>query len=252
MVRAITRKVPAALRDCLLTHLERRPIDVELARRQHAGYEGALRAMGADVLTLPALDVLPDSVFVEDTAIVTAELAIIGRAGAPERRAENDFMAEALAPFRALAYIEEPGTIDGGDVVQLGRHVLVGVSGRTNRAAIEQMATLLAPYGYTVTAVPVHKCLHLKSAVTALTPDTVLLNPEWVDPELLPAKHRIEVAAHEFFAANVVAIDGQVLVSDAFPETRAIIERAGFSTTSVDVSELQKAEGALTCCSILL
>lgn len=251
-VTAITREVPASLRDCLLTHIERRQIDVGLARQQHAGYQDALRAMGAEVLTLPALDDLPDSVFVEDAAVVTAELAIIGRAGAPERRAENAVIADVLAPLRPLVFIEEPGTIDGGDVLQLGRHVLVGASARTNHAAIVQLAVLLEPHGYNVIPVPVQHCLHLKSAVTALSEDTVLYNPEWVDEELLPAQRRIRVAPAEPFAANVLVIEGQVLASDAFPETRDNVERAGFRTHTIDVSELQKAEGALTCCSILV
>lgn len=251
-MKAITREVPASLGNCLLTHLKRQPIDVALAKQQHSAYEGALREIGADVLSLPALDGLPDSVFVEDTAIVTDEVAIIGRAGAPERRPENGAMAQALAPFRDLVFIEEPGVIDGGDVLQLGKTLLVGVSGRTNRDAIMQLGVLLAPHGYTVTAVPVRHCLHLKSAVTALSTDTVVYNPDWVDPELLPARRKIAVAPGEAFAANVVVIDGQALVSTAFPETRDNIERTGFRTHAVDVSEMQKAEGALTCCSILM
>lgn len=251
-MKAITRGIPASLGNCLLTHLERQRIDIALAKRQHAAYEAALREIGAHVLALPPLDELPDSVFVEDTAIVTAEVAVIGRAGAPERRPENGAMAQVLAPHRALDFIEAPAVIDGGDVLQLGKRVLVGISGRTNHDAVAQLGVLLEPHGYTVSPVPVRHCLHLKSAVTALAADTVLYNPEWVDAELLPARQKIAVAAGESFAANVVAINGQVLVSAAFPGTRDTIERAGFRTHALDVSELQKAEGALTCCSILM
>jgi len=250
-MKAITRGVPASLSDCLLTHLARQPIDLQLARQQHAAYEQVLRELGAEVLSLPALDELPDSVFVEDTAVVTDEMAIIGRAGAPERRLENAEMAQVLAPLRALAFIESPATLDGGDVLQLGKQVLVGVSGRTNRSAVMQLSVLLEPHGYTVFAIPVEHSLHLKSAVTALSADTVLYNPEWISADLLPARRKIPVTPDEAFAANVVVIDGDVLVSAAFPRTRDNIERAGFRTVAVDVGELQKAEGALTCCSIL-
>jgi len=248
---AITRGVSPTIVHCELTHLERQPIDLIAARAQHHAYEEALRALGCEVLSLPADPALPDSVFVEDTAVVFDELAVITRPGAPSRRPENVTTAVALRPYRSLMRIAPPGSIDGGDVLRVGRTVYVGLSARTNQAAIDQLTAGLAPHGYVVRTVPVHGCLHLKSAATQVAPGTLLCNPRWVDPAAFVPLHVIDVDNAEPYAANGLLIDGQVLYPTTFPATRRRLEERGIAVAVVDVSELQKAEGAVTCCSLV-
>lgn len=258
---ALTRAVPAALSRCELTHLERVPIDVGLAVRQHDGYEAALRALGVEVVRLPATDDLPDSVFIEDAAVVVDELAVLTRPGAESRRAEIPSVAQALAPHRALAFVVAPGTLDGGDVLRIGKRLYVGLSARTNAAGIAQLAAFLAPFGYRVAGMAVSGCLHLKSAISAIGTSgacgesddaTIVLNPAWVDGSPLGARRAIEVAPQEAMAANVLAIGNSVLVNASAPRTAARIASAGFDVVLVDQSELAKAESGLTCCSLLL
>jgi dimethylargininase len=248
---AITRGVSPAIEHCELVHQERRPIDVALARRQHRLYEEALAAVGCRVEALPADPELADSVFVEDAAIVLDEVAVITRPGAESRRPETAPIARALAPYRPLVSIDAPGTLDGGDVLQIGRTLYVGLSGRSNQAAIDQLSRALAPYGYTVRGVAVRGCLHLKSAVTAVDDDTVLVNPKWVDPVIFSGTHPIEIDPRERGAANVLRIGERVIYPASFPATRRRLVAAGVYVVEVDVSELQKAEGAVTCCSLV-
>jgi dimethylargininase len=249
---AIIREVPEALARCELCFVPRAPIDVGLARRQHAAYVAALRDRGCEVFELPPLEEFPDSVFVEDTALVYPELAVLTRPGAPSRRGEVDSVGAALARYRPLARIAGEGTIDGGDVLRIGHEVYVGRSARSNDEGIRQLRLLLEPHGYRVHGVPTRECLHLKSAITQVAPGTVLVQPRWVDT--LPFAHlqRIEVDPEEEHAANAVLVGGGIVYPDCFPRTRARLEAAGVDVTAVDVSELQKAEGAVTCCNLLL
>lgn len=249
---AITRKVSPAIVRCELTHLARAPIDVERAAAQHEAYERTLAALGCAVVSLSEEPELPDAVFLEDTAVVVDEVAVITRPGAASRRAETASVATALAAYRRLATIEAPATLDGGDVLRLGRRLFVGVSGRTNAAGIAQLRAALAPYGYTVEAVPVHGCLHLKSAVTQVAPDAVLVNPAWVDAAAFPGFTPIPVDPGEPFAANALLLGNAVVYPEAFPATAAALAGAGVALATVDVSELAKAEGAVTCCSLIL
>jgi len=190
-------------------------------------------------------------VFVEDVAIVFDELAIITRPGAQSRRGETSAVAEALAVYRPLVYVDEPGTLDGGDVLTIGKRVFVGESRRTNAAAITQMGRYLAPYGYTVHIVPVRGCLHLKSAVTAISDDTLLVNPDWVPPDRFRPLQLLDVHPAEAYAANALFVGGNVIYPAAFPRTRARMDARGIQVVEVDVSELAKAEGAVTCCSLI-
>ena len=249
---AITRKVSPALARCELTHLDREPIDVARASTQHDAYERRLESLGCRVVSLPAEPELPDSVFVEDVAIVVDELAVVTRPGAASRRPETASVARALATHRPLAEIAAPGTLDGGDVLRLGLRLLVGESGRSSDAGIEQLATLLRPHGYSVEAIGVHGCLHLKSAVTQVAPDAVLVNPAWVDRAAFAGWRVIEVDPNEAYAANALLIGDTAIYPTAFPRTAARLERAGIRLVMVDLSELAKAEGAVTCCSVIL
>ncbi|MBW2540874.1 MAG: dimethylargininase, partial [Deltaproteobacteria bacterium] len=183
MIHAITREVSPAIGECELTHIEPAAIDVELARSQHAEYRRLLSELGCEVIHLPAEPDLPDSVFVEDAAVVLDELAVLTRPGAESRRAEVASIAEALAPYRALAELTAPATLDGGDVLCIGKEIWIGLSSRTNRAGAEQFERLVAPHGYAVRSAKVHGVLHLKSAATAVSDDTLLVNRDWIDED---------------------------------------------------------------------
>ncbi|HWR95714.1 MAG TPA: arginine deiminase family protein [Arenimonas sp.] len=251
-IHALCRAVSPAIADCELSFIGREPINVAMAHLQHIDYVDLLNKLGAKVIELPAEPALPDSVFVEDTALLFDELAVMTRPGALSRRAEVASIEAAFRKYREIiAHITEPGTLDGGDVLRIGKRVFVGLSARSNQAAIDQLAGILAPYGYSVTAVPMHDCLHLKSSVTALSDDTVLINPEWVDAGYFKDYRQILVAESEPHAANVVRIHADILMPSNFPETQALVQAAGFTVHTVDVAELQKAEGAVTCCSVL-
>jgi dimethylargininase len=248
---ALTRDISAALVRCELTHLARQPIDIDSARRQHGAYEKALEQAGCTVVRLPADEEMADSVFVEDTALVLPELAIVTRPGAVSRRRETDVVAAALAPYRALVYLREPAALDGGDVLVVGRRVYVGDSSRTNRAAVLQLEQSLEPLGYTVTGVPVDGCLHLKSAATVVAAGTLLVNREWVPVDRFASLALIDVDPSEPSGANAVHVGDEVIYPAEFPRTRARLEAAGFRVREVEVGELAKAEGAVTCCSLI-
>jgi len=249
---ALTRAVSSALERCELTHLERQPIDLGRARAQHAAYEAALEALGCEVVRLPEEPELPDSVFVEDTALVLDEIAILTRPGAESRRAETAAVREALAAWRPLAGLAAPATLDGGDVLRVGRRLYVGSSTRSNAAGIAQLQALVEPLGYTVEGVPIQGCLHLKSAVTEVGPGLLLLNAAWVNPRAFTDCGVLEVHRDEPFAANALRIGDVLLFPQAFPRTRARLEKHGLAVRTVDVSELAKAEGAVTCCSLIV
>ena len=249
---AILREVPQALARCELSFVARTPIDVGLARRQHAAYAQALRALGCEVLSLPALEAHPDSVFVEDTALVFDELAVLTQPGADSRRGEVESVGRALERYRPLARITGAATIDGGDVLRIDRAVYVGRSARSNDEGIRQLGELLRPHGYSVQAVPTRDCLHLKSAVTQVAPGTVLVQPRWLAEMPFAHLRVIEVDDGEEHAANALLAGEGVVYPDCFPRTRARLEGAGIAVSAVDVSELQKAEGAVTCCSLLV
>jgi dimethylargininase len=252
LIWAITRGLSDSFDQCQLTHQPRVPIDVERARAQHDAYEWALVELGCTVRRIDASPDLPDSVFIEDTAVLFPEAAVIARPGAETRRLETAAVREALhrfgMPMRAIA---EPATLDGGDVLAIGRQVFIGSSTRTNATAINQMRRFLRPLGYKVHIVPVEGCLHLKSAVTAVAPDAVLINREWVPPDPFAEFETIDVDPDEPAAANALLVDDVVIYAAGFPRTRARLEAKGFRLRVVDVDELAKAEGGVTCCSLV-
>lgn len=249
---AIAREVSPSLAACELSFVDRAPIDIARAISQHHAYQEVLTALGCDVHLLAAQPGLPDSVFVEDVAVVLDEVAVITRPGAPSRRGECESVADILRRHRPLRAIAAPGTLDGGDVLCIGRNIYVGESARSNAAGIAQLAQILSAFGYTLTGVPTHGCLHLKSAVTALDDKTVLLQPAWVERARFGPYRIIEVDRSEPHAANVLRIGNALVQPAGFPRTRQRLLDAGFDVTAVDVSELQKAEGAVTCCSLVL
>ncbi len=252
MVIAITREISPRFNECEITHIERTPIDLEVARTQHHEYVNVLKTLGCNVIELPAETDLPDSVFVEDTAFALPESAVITRPGADSRRPETESIVRALKPLIKLVYVREPATIDGGDVLILGKKIYVGLSTRSNQEAIDQLNNELGEYGYIVTGVQLHDCLHLKSAVTRVDDTTLLINKSWVDTHHFTNFDWIEVDPAEPFAANCLPIGESIIFPTAFPKTHAKLEERGYRTVTVDVSELAKAEGAVTCCSLII
>ncbi len=251
MLTAITRAVSPAIVNCELSFIDRKPIDLAAAQQQHHAYEILLGKLGARVISLPAEPDLPDSIFVEDPAIVLDELAVILPLGTETRRREAPSLARALVKFRKLEYVSLPGILEGGDVLRIGRKLFVGLTARSNAEGIRQLAAILAPHHYEVIAVPVTGSLHLKSAVTHLGRNTLLANRAWLDTTPLSGHGWIDVDPDEPHAANALVLAGTIILPASFPRTRALVEARGFHVTPLDISELQKAESGLTCSSLL-
>ena len=250
MLTAITRKVSPNFAACQLEYLRREPIDVARAEAQHRNYEAALERLGARVVSLPAQPDLPDCVFVEDPALVLDEIAIITRMGAESRRGEAESLAAALAGFRPVVRMSAPATLEGGDVVRMGKTLYAGLSRRSNADGSRQLAAIVEPHGYRVVPVAVTGCLHLKSACCAASDDTVLANRALFDASALRCK-MIDVPAEEPGAADVLRIGGAVLIPASFPRTARLLKESGFAVQPLDVSELQKAEAGVTCMSLV-
>jgi dimethylargininase len=249
---AITRAVSPAMNRCELSHLERVPIDIARAAQQHSAYEACLRESGAAVVSLPAEPGMPDSVFVEDPVVAVDEVAVIARTGAASRRSEAVSLAAALEPYRPLRYMRAPATLEGGDVLRVGATLFTGISARTNPEGIRQLSEETKPFGYTVRPVEVRGCLHLKSAVSDLGGGAALVNRAWLNAESLDGLQLIDLPEREPWAANVLAIGGVIVMPAGFPETAEMLDRLGYRVRTIDVSEIQKAEGGVTCMSILL
>ena len=248
---AITRQVSPAINQCELTHITRQPINYERACAQHKQYEEALHSLGMKIISLDAEADLPDSVFVEDVALVLDECAVMLNPGASSRRPEVASVEKALASYREIFHIQPPGTVDGGDILRVDKTINIGLSSRSTEDAIEQLRAILEPRGYQVRAVNVTGCLHLKSAVTQVSEDTLLINPKWVLKEVFSGMQFIEVDPSETYAANAVLVDDVIIYPSSFPKTRAKLEQAGINLLVVDADELAKAEGAVTCCSLI-
>ncbi len=253
--RAFIRAVSPMLAECELTHLERTPIDPDKAALQHASYEQALADSGLEVIRLPELALAADGVFVEDTAILLDDHALITRPGAASRRAETESTASGLAPYFEVHRLD-CGTVDGGDVLRIGRTLYVGLSRRTDREGAEALAELVAPLGYGVVPVELDACLHLKTAATCVGHGSngcprLLVNSAWVDPALFAGAEPLAVAPDEPFAANLVRLSDRLIVAAAFPRTADHLREVGFHTVAVDVSELAKAEAGLPCMSLI-
>jgi dimethylargininase len=249
--RALVRRPSPRLADGLITHIARAPVDPVLAQRQWEGYVAALRAEGWEIVEVPPADDCPDAAFVEDTVVAYGDLAVIARPGADERKPETAGTEETLAGLGyRIARIEEPGTLDGGDVLKHDGTVWVGLGGRTNESGVAQLRELLAPRGASVVGVPVRRVLHLKSAVTALPDGTVVGFEPLVDD---PATWATFLPVPEEAGSHVVLLDGStVLMSTSAPRSRALFEARGLRVVAVDISEFEKLEGCVTCLSVRL
>lgn len=252
MLLAITHLPSAQIGHCQLTYVSRTAIDYHRALRQHEAYCQTLQACGATVRTLDGNAEMPDSAFVEDTAIVLDELAVLASMGVASRRAETPTIETELARYRQLRRIDPPATIEGGDVLPLGRTLLVGRSPRTNEEGIRAFEGIVRRFDYRVIPVPVHGCVHLKTACTALDDATLVLNPRWLEPKALEGYRQVEVDDDEPWAANVLRVGDRLYLSAAHPRTARKIEAMGFQVGTIDLSEFAKAEAGPTCLSILL
>jgi dimethylargininase len=249
--RALVRKISRSLAACELVHLPRQAFDLPRAARQHEGYVRALEAAGVQVTVWPEEPALADSCFVEDPLLMLDEVAILCRLGAASRERESEIMAPEIKQFRPVLRIEAPGTLEGGDVLRIGKTLFTGLSRRTNREGLEQLRRLTAPFGYEVSAVEVKGCLHLKTGATSPGRGLLLANPAWV--ALAPFRHLeiLPVPTEEPWGANTLPVNDRVLVAASAPHTAGLLRARGLRVQVVDVSELQKAEAGLTCLSVL-
>jgi dimethylargininase len=249
---AIIREVSASINHCELSFHTPQPIDVAKAIAQHRAYRDCLEELGVRVVSLPAEPHLPDAVFVEDPVVVVDEVAIISNMGAPSRRPEARTLIDTLSPYRPIEFLTVPATLDGGDVLRIDRSLFVGLSRRTNHDGISQLRELLRPYDYEVQPVEVRGALHLKSACSYIGHGTALIHPSWIDAAPLRGFEWLEVADEEPAAANALLIGDVIIMPASFPKTRALLEERGFQVRPIDISELQKAEAGVTCCSVIL
>ncbi|MFQ5631029.1 MAG: dimethylarginine dimethylaminohydrolase family protein [bacterium] len=248
MPKALVHTVSPKINDCELTHLDRKPIDIDLAEQQHAAYCQLLESHGFEVVKLCDARHHPDAVFIEDTAVVFDEFAVLTNPGAASRRGEISATEAELKKYRKSKRIETPATLDGGDVVHIGNTVFVGETRRTNQEGIKAFAKMLKRYDYEVIPVNVRDCLHLKSACTAITNRSLLANPDWVN--LDPFSHMNVITVDETWAANTIRLSDTIYLAASFPKTINQLRELGFRVDSIDVSEFLKAEGGLSCLSI--
>lgn len=251
MLRALTHEVSPRIVECELTFIDRSPIDLGLAKYQHDNYCAALEELGVAVERLSENESYPDSCFVEDTAIVVEELAIICSMGIQSRRGETRLIERELSRYRKIAHIRLPATIEGGDVLRIGKKIFVGQSLRTNDQAIRELESLLRPYGYTVAPVRTKGSLHLKSTCTAIDDETLFVNPEWIELDGLSEFNLVHTPPEEPESANVLRVGSAVCVQAGFPQAAELISRIVKRVEIIDTSELRKAEAGLTCSSII-
>ena len=248
---ALLRGVPDSFRDCVTRRPADPPLDAARARGQHEGYRAALKAGGFATSLLAGDEAHPDCCFIEDTAVVLGGAALVTRPGHPSRRGEVAAVAAALGERLVVARMEAPATLEGGDVLRMGRRLFVGESERTSAAGRESLARWAAPLGFEVVPVALHGVLHLKSAATALDEGTVLVFPGAVDEAPFAGLRVVSVAGDDPEAANVVRLpDGRILVAAHLPQSAAAVRAAGFAPVACDVSEFARADGGLTCLSL--
>ena len=248
---AVTRELTAAIGNCELTFLHRSAIDFAHAQQQHRDYQSALSSLGCEVVVVPAPPGLADSVFIEDTALVLDDIAVMLRPGVASRQPEVAGVAEVLQQYKPLKAIEPPGTIDGGDLLRVGNRIFAGLSTRSNQSGIQQLRDIVSDFGMTVETVETTKCLHLKSAVSEVAPGTLLINTDWISSLAFKDFEMIPVDKEETHAANALRIGKNLIYPSSFPRTMDALVNRGIDVLPVDLTELQKAEGAVTCCSLI-
>lgn len=249
---ALTHVVSPNIDKCELSFLDRSPINYNQAVRQHEQYCALLRDCGLlQVVELSVNRSYPDSTFIEDTAVVVDELAVMASMGVESRRGEVRNVESVLASYRDISHIQLPATLEGGDVLRIEKRTFVGISPRTNIAGFESIKEILEPFGYEVIPVAVNGCLHLKSACIAVDDRTLLVNPRWLDLQPLSDFRIIPVPEDEPAAVNSLRINNTICMHSGFPKTAELLFNLGFSLKTIDISELLKAEAGMTCSSII-
>jgi dimethylargininase len=249
-ITALTREPAPTLEDCLLTYVARSRVDYPTALEQHRQYCQALRECGVEVRVLPAQPQYPDSVFIEDVAVVLDELVVLARPASETRQGEVRLLASQELPDRRVVSIEAPGTLEGGDVLRIGKQIFTGLSSRTDARGLESLARIAQPLGYQVIPVQVKGCLHLKTACTALDQRTLLINPDWIQTAPFEGFRWVTVPAEEPWAANALPVGERICMNCAYPMTLAKVAARGYAIHPLDISEFSKAEGGLTCLSL--
>jgi dimethylargininase len=248
---AIVRGVPNTYDQCIKPPATEGAIHVELARQQHVQYCETLRQVGLTLIPIDPDEGFPDCCFVEDTAFVIGEMAIISNMGAKSRIGEEIEVEKTLSMFKEVYKIDPPGTIEGGDVLRIKEKIYIGLSPRTNRFAIQPVNNVVSEYGYHVIPVEIEHTLHLKSACTYLGNDVIVMSPGRFDEEIFAEYKKIVIPKTEAHGANCLSMNGKVLIQEGYPSTRKLIEDEGFETVEIEVSEFRKAGGRLTCLSII-
>jgi dimethylargininase len=251
VTHGLVREISRSLGKCELRHVPRQQFNMEMARRQHAAYVAALEAAGVVVTVLAEEPELPDSAFVEDPVVILDEAAVICRLGAASRNREAESIEHEVARIRRVHRIVSPGTIEGGDVLRIGKTLYVGISGRTNREGIVQLEEIVRPYGYHAIGVSVEGCLHLKTGVTSPAEGLLIANADWIDLTPFGRFEILRVPSAEPWGANTLALNGLVLAAESSPRTADLLESKGLRVKRLGISELQKAEAGLTCLSVL-
>ncbi len=251
-IRAIVREIPNTLERAIATRPPETPIHVGRAKEQHRTYVRALRDAGVKVRVLPADDRFPDCCFVEDCALVVERTALVTNIGIASRRGEEAAVADALENEAHLERMAAPATLDGGDCLVIGRRIYVGMFNRTNEEGVRRVREVFGPRGYTVVPVPLAGGLHLKSTCSYAGNGRILLAEKTIPAEVFCDVEILKVPEDEAYAANCVSLARKVLISDGFPATRRALEAAGLEAIALDTSEFRKADGALTCLSILI
>ncbi|HAA67858.1 MAG TPA: dimethylargininase [Planctomycetaceae bacterium] len=248
---ALTHSPSPRMDQCLLTFLDRQPIDCDLAQQQHRAYCQMLRRAGVRVRTLQTHLRSPDAAFIEDTAVILDEITILASPGNAARRRELVAVERELADLHLIRRIEPPAMLEGGDVLRIRRELLVGLSSRTNSKGIEALTQIVKPCGYRVIPIPVDHCLHLKTACTALNDHTLLINPDWIDTANLSRFNLLSVPAGEPWAANVIRLNHHICLPAAHRQTATLLRQSSFQIQTLDLSEFAKAEGGISCLSLL-
>ena len=250
-VFAIVREVPDSFQKCVTGFHPKMQIDVGLAKHQHQRYCTTLASLGLKLIRIDADDTMPDCCFTEDTAIVVDDLAVITYPGIPSRVRETIEIEKILSPLKTIVHIKEPGTIEGGDVLKIGNKIYIGSSSRTNEEGIKQAALVIEPKGYQVIPVKIKDTLHLKSVCTYMGKGCILLAEGYLDDTVFSEYDKVILPKEEEYCANCLVVNGSILIPKGFPKTKGLIEKKGFPVIELEMSEIEKAEGALTCLSVI-
>ncbi len=248
---ALVRGVPNTYDRCIRPHECKNTINVDLAKVQHARYCDILEQLGLTLIRIDPDEGFPDCCFVEDTAIIVGDNAVISNMGSKSRTGEEIEVKSTLSQYKNIYEINPPGVIDGGDALRINDKIYIGLSERTNHFAIQQLSTFISDGGYQIIPVETRHILHLKSACTYIGNDYVVTSNGHFDEKIFSEYHRIIVPEKEAYSANCLSVNGKVLIQKGYPNTKRLIENEGFETVEIEVSEFRKGGGSLTCLSVI-